>query len=108
MNITDIHFDLDKKLYKKSADLLHSKNMLRMEQEEERVFNAEFFGKQEEIRTEIALDGDLDIEDVYCNCGRGAWCPHIVATLIGADLMTMTETKDIQSAVIAVQNRLVL
>lgn len=97
-NITEIAESINRRLYKKGAALLHSNKLLSMTQDEERVFNAEFKRGNGIILTEIALDDNLDIEDIYCDCGGGSICPHIVATLIGAELMIMHDCNDLQTA----------
>lgn len=104
-NITDITFSLDRKFYKKGTGLLHSNKLLSMTQDEELVFNAEFSNEKEKILTEVALDENLDIEDVFCDCGSQFMCPHIIATLIGAELMIMENCNDLQTALSSIQNK---
>lgn len=111
MNVAEIEFNLDRKLYKRGADLLESKGLLdlREDEYEELVFNGTFSEKDERIWAEIVLDDDLEIEDVFCTCDEDEdFCPHVVATLIGASAMTLTDTKDFQSALTILLNDLEL
>lgn len=103
MNITYIAQNTDQKLYKKAAELLRSDILLRMEQDEELVFNAEFTERGKDIQTEVVLDDNLDIEEVFCNCSKPGLCHHIVATLIGSELMIMQNCNDLQSAIAIIQ-----
>lgn len=76
-----------------------------MEQDEELVFNAEFIKEKGEIQTEVVLDDNLDIEEVFCNCGTSGLCPHIVATLIGSELIIMKDCNDLHSALAIIQEK---
>jgi len=41
------------------------------------------------------LTPELDIEELWCNCGEDHLCRHIAAVLIGADLMLLHECDNI-------------
>ena len=105
MNITDIAECIDPKLYKKASEFLDSNHLLRMEQDEELVFSGEFLKRGKNIETEVILDENLDIDEVFCNCGISGLCLHIIATLIGSELMIMQECNDLQSALFAIREK---
>ncbi|SHI10319.1 hypothetical protein SAMN02745823_02433 [Sporobacter termitidis DSM 10068] len=103
MNIVDAVERLNEGLGNEANALLHGDILIRMEQDEELVFNAEFIERGREIQTEVVLYDNLDIEELYCDCGQSGVCPHIAATLIGADIMLSQDCNDLQSALSAIR-----
>ena len=95
MNICDIYENLEKDLYAEAGTLLRSEKLVRLAQDEERVFNAEFREDGKDFLTEVSLTSELDIEELWCNCGEDHLCRHIAAVLIGADLMLPHECDNI-------------